>query len=53
VISQLIPNYWATNGFYQLTQTGVFPGTHAAILLVMFVVLFGAGVTLFNRRLDV
>lgn len=53
VLSKLTINYWASNGFYKLTQTGdltsVLP--NMAVLLGIFVVCFGIGAVLFNRRL--
>jgi ABC-2 type transport system permease protein len=54
-LSKLTVNYWATNAFAKLAQTGdltaVLP--NIAALLVIFVVCFGTGVLLFNRRLDI
>jgi ABC-2 type transport system permease protein len=53
--SKLTLNYWATNAYNTLAQTGdiaaVLP--NIAVLLLMFAVYFGVGVMLFNRRLDV
>ncbi len=55
VLSQLTVNYWATNAYATLARTNdlmsVLP--NIAALLTMFVVFFGIGVFLFNRRLDV
>jgi ABC-2 type transport system permease protein len=55
ILSKITVNYWATNAYQTLAQTSdlsaVLPNMLA--LLVMFVVCFGIGVTLFNRRLDV
>jgi ABC-2 type transport system permease protein len=53
VISYLTINYWATNGFATLTSTGSLLMPNVAVLLALFVVFFGIGVVLFNRRLNV
>ncbi len=54
-ISKLTLNYWATNAYSTLAQTGdltsVLPNIGA--LLLMFVIFFGVGLALFNRRLSV
>ncbi|MEP7290016.1 MAG: ABC transporter permease [Chloroflexota bacterium] len=54
-LSKLTINYWATNAYATLGQTGdlatVLP--NIAALLIMFIVFFGSGVILFSRRLDV
>ncbi len=54
-VSKLTLNYWAINAYNTLAQTGdiaaVLP--NIAALLIMFVVYFGIGVMIFNRRLDV
>lgn len=55
LVSQLTVNYWATSAYATLSQTNdlmaVLP--NIAALLAIFVACFGAGVYLFNRRLDV
>jgi ABC-2 type transport system permease protein len=55
IASQLTVNYWANSAYARLSQTNdlvsVLP--NIAALLVIFVVCFGVGVYLFNRRLDV
>jgi ABC-2 type transport system permease protein len=55
IASQLTVNYWATSAYARLSQTNdlmsVLP--NMAALLAIFIVCFGAGVYLFNRRLDV
>ncbi len=55
ILSQLTPNYWAVRGFSSLAQgvdlAAVLP--NIAALLLIFVVLFGGGLFIFNRRLDV
>ncbi len=52
-VSKLTLNYWATNAYSTLAQTGdlsaVLP--NIAVLLGMFAVFFGIGAALFNRRL--
>lgn len=52
-VSKLTPNYWATNAYTTLARTNdlstIFP--NVAVLLVIFVVLFGIGLLAFNRRL--
>jgi ABC-2 type transport system permease protein len=54
VLSQLTVNYWATSAYATLARTNdllsVLP--NMVVLLAMFVVFFGTGVFLFNRRLD-
>jgi ABC-type transport system involved in multi-copper enzyme maturation permease subunit len=51
-ISYFTVNHWATNGFSTLTSTGSLPLTNVVVLLAMFLVFFGIGATLFNRRLS-
>ncbi len=52
-VSKITLNYWATNAYSTLAQTGdlgaVLP--NLIILLGMFVVYFGIGLMFFNRRL--
>jgi len=53
-VSKLTLNYWATNAYSTLAQTGdlvsVLPDI--GVLLLMFIVFFGIGLTLFNRHLN-
>ncbi len=55
ILSQLTVNYWANTAFSTLAATGdlnaILP--NLAALLLIFVVGFGSGVYLFNRRLEV
>src|SRR5258708_1194001 len=53
--SRFTVNYWGTNAYFTLAQTGdltsILP--NIVVLLGIFVVCFSIGVYLFNRRLDV
>ena len=54
-MSRLTLNYWGTTSFKSLAQGAdfgaVLPGV--CVLLLMFVIFFGVGLMLFNRRQDV
>lgn len=45
--------YWGTNAFQKLAANQTDVGLNLAVLLGFFVVLFGIGFWLFNRRLDI
>lgn len=51
-VSYLTLNWWATEGFLKLAQ-GTFAVTNVIALGLIFVMCFGAGVVLFNRRVEV
>ncbi len=53
VLTQLSLVYWGTDAFTRLAQNQTDIGTNLVALTVMGVVLFGAGLAVFNRRLNV
>ncbi len=52
-LTQLSLVYWGTDAFTQLSQNQTDIGVNLTALLVMGVVMFVAGLAIFNRRLDV
>jgi YhgE/Pip-like protein len=52
-ISNLTITYWGTDAFTKLAQNQTDIGRNLAVLFVMGIVLFVAGLTIFNRRLSV
>ncbi|MBI1257731.1 MAG: ABC transporter permease subunit [Chloroflexi bacterium] len=52
-LSHLTITYWGTDAFTRLAQNQTDIGQNLAVLFVMGIVLFVAGLTIFNRRLSV
>ncbi|MEO8396615.1 MAG: ABC transporter permease [Chloroflexota bacterium] len=52
-ITDLTITYWGTDAFTKLAQNQTDIGTNLIVLFVMGIVLFAAGLTIFNRRLSV
>lgn len=52
-LTQLTVTYWGTDAFTKLAQNQTDIGTNLLALVVMGVVLFAAGLAIFNRRLSV
>ena len=52
-LSRFTLNYWGVDAFTRLSMDQTDIGLHVLVLLVFGVVTFGAGLFLFNRRLEV
>ncbi len=52
-VTQLTVTYWGVDAFTKLAQNQTDIGTNLLALLVMGVVLFAAGLVIFNRRLSI
>lgn len=53
ILSRLTVNYWGVEAFNKLAQNQTDIGLNLAVLLVLGVVFFSAGLFIFNRRLSV